>query len=261
VTAESAIWIAELERAAARGWRGTDEAALGQWLLRSAGGFTGRANSALALGDPGMPLAAAAAEVCHWYQARGLTPMIAVCYPMGQAEISAIDRFLAHESWPVRSGAATVMTAAPGTVAAWGRDLPAHFDVDAEPDDAWLALYQGYRGQPLGEIGRRLLRSAPWQAFASVREAGETVAIGRVATAAGWAGLSAIEVHPLHRRQGLGRAVTGALAAAAVRRGARGLYLQVENGNAAARALYRGAGFADHHGYHYRMAPPAAGAD
>jgi N-acetylglutamate synthase len=37
--------------------------------------------------------------------------------------------------------------------------------------------------------------------------------------------------------------------------------LQVENDNAAARMLYRGVGFADHHGYHYRMAPPSAGAD
>jgi hypothetical protein len=38
-------------------------------------------------------------------------------------------------------------------------------------------------------------------------------------------------------------------------RGAEGLYLQVENGNAVARALYRRAGLADHHGYHYRVAP------
>jgi hypothetical protein len=53
------ISIPGLERAAASGWRGTEEASLGGWLLRAAGGFTGRANSALAIGDPGMPLAAA----------------------------------------------------------------------------------------------------------------------------------------------------------------------------------------------------------
>ena len=38
-------------------------------------------------------------------------------------------------------------------------------------------------------------------------------------------------------------------------RGISGLYLQVENDNTAARSLYRQAGFADHHGYHYRIAP------
>jgi hypothetical protein len=40
-----------------------------------------------------------------------------------------------------------------------------------------------------------------------------------------------------------------------VQRGAANLYLQVENDNTAARALYRQAGFTDHHGYHYRVAP------
>ena len=45
------------------------------------------------------------------------------------------------------------------------------------------------------------------------------------------------------------------LAAVAVARGGQHLYLQVEDGNAAARRLYRQAGFAEHHGYHYRVAP------
>ncbi len=76
-----AISIAALEAAAAGGWRGTEEEAFGGWLLRAAGGFTGRANSALAIGDPGLPLAAAVDKVCAWYQARGLPPAIAISYP------------------------------------------------------------------------------------------------------------------------------------------------------------------------------------
>ena len=43
----------ELERVAAAHWRGTEQEWLGEWLLRAADGFTGRANSALPLGDPG----------------------------------------------------------------------------------------------------------------------------------------------------------------------------------------------------------------
>ena len=74
--------------------------------------------------------------------------------------------------------------------------------------------------------------------------------------ARGWAGLTAIEVDPAHRRRGLARTLTGALAAQAAARGADHLYLQVEDGNAAARALYHRLGFTDHHGYHYRVAPP-----
>jgi N-acetylglutamate synthase len=64
-----------------------------------------------------------------------------------------------------------------------------------------------------------------------------------------------VEVDPPHRRRGLARAITGALAAAAADHGAASVYLQVENGNAAARTLYRQAGFSDHHGYHYRVGP------
>jgi ribosomal protein S18 acetylase RimI-like enzyme len=245
------VSIGDLERAAARGWRAPEEAPLGGWLLRAAGGFTGRANSALAVGDPGLPLAAAVTEVTRWYRARGLPPMVAVPHPLGQPGSTAVDQFLSAElGWPVRLGTATVMTAEPGAVVG----TAAGVDVDAEPDEAWLALYC-FGGRRPPPVSRRLLMSAPWQAFGSVREADATVAIGRVAMAGDWAGLTAVEVHPRHRRRGLGSAITAVLAAAAAARGASGLYLQVEDDNDAARALYRRAGFTDHHGYHYRVAP------
>jgi hypothetical protein len=41
-----------LERRALPGWLALHEP-LGEWTLRAAGGFTGRANSCLAVGDPG----------------------------------------------------------------------------------------------------------------------------------------------------------------------------------------------------------------
>lgn len=249
------ISISDLEEVAAGGWRGTEEDRLGGWRLRAAGGFTGRANSALAVGDPGLPLAAAAAAVHRWYAARGLPTMISVPYPCGRPEDTEVDRFLAGAGWTVRSGAATVMTAPTMAIArtAPPDQVPATFA--AEPDDAWLARYH-YRGQPdLPPAARQVLRSAPWQAFGSVREDGVTLAIGRVAVAQGWAGLTAIEVDPAHRRRGLARALTAALAAQATDRGAHHLYLQVEDGNAPARALYHRLGFTDHHGYHYRVAP------
>ena len=251
------ISIPDLERAAAGGWRATEEARLGGWLLRAAGGFTGRANSALAIGDPGMPLAAAADEVRRWYEARDLPGMVAVPYPLGQPERSEVDRFLGGRGWTLRSGPATVMTGAPEVIARQSRAAAVPVEISAEPDDGWLALYH-YRGQQPPPVAAQLLVSAPWQAFASVREAGEVLAIGRMAVAAGWAGLAAVEVAPARRRRGLARVIIGTLAALAAERGIPGIYLQVEDGNAAARSLYRSAGFDDHHGYHYRIAPPAA---
>ena len=95
-----AISIPALEAAAAGGWRPAEEAALGGWLLRAAEGFTGRANSALAVGDPGLPLAAATAKVRDWYRARGLPAMIATAFPLGRPRESATDRFLEERAGP-----------------------------------------------------------------------------------------------------------------------------------------------------------------
>jgi N-acetylglutamate synthase len=245
------ISIADLEHAAAPGWQAPDQDSLGDWLLRAAAGFTGRANSALAAGDPGVLTAHAIEVIRRWYRARGLPPMIAVPHPCGRPERNDLTGVLDELGWAVRDDPATVMTAATAAIA---RQTVAGPPVAIEkmPDDAWLTRYR-YRGQELPPVAIRLLTSAPWQAFGSVRADGETIAVGRVAASGDWAGLTAIEVDPRHRRRGLGAAVTAALARHAAARGFPNLYLQVAHGNAGARSLYQRMGFAEHHDYHYRV--------
>ena len=260
-----AVKIVELERVTARHWRGPEEERLGGWLLRAAEGFTGRANSALPLGDPGRPLDAALAAVTGWYRARALSPMIAVPLPLDGAGVTAegsalhhFDNQLSERSWVTRPGPAYVMTADLAAVSAATR-LPdgATFRVDAAPDDAWLGMYhyRGRRRQPA--VSRTVLMPAPSQVFASIRaDAGdEVLAIGRLSIDDGWAGITAVEVNPAHRRRGLGAALTLAVCAEAARRAARRVFLQVETGNEAALALYERCGFSYSHRYHYRVAP------
>ena len=59
----------------AKGWVATDRAGLGDWVLRSAGGFTGRANSALVVGDPSLPVDKAIDYVERWYAERDAAPL------------------------------------------------------------------------------------------------------------------------------------------------------------------------------------------
>ena len=189
------ISIDDLEHAAAPGWRAIEEGRLGDWLLRAAGGFTGRANSALAAGDPGLALPEAVAKVGSWYADRGLPAMIVVPYPAAQPDASRLDRLLADLGWAIRADAATVMTAGAGAATARGDDAAGvtaaggpGVEIGPDPDEAWLARYH-YRGQELPPVARTVLTSAPWQAFGSIRVAGETVAIGRVAGPATGPGL------------------------------------------------------------------------
>jgi N-acetylglutamate synthase len=251
--------ITHLERLAARHWRGTDEEWLGGWLLRAADGFTGRANSALPLGDPGMPLDDALAAVTGWYRARGLPPMIAVPLPLdGDPAGQRLDNHLSERSWLTRPGPAFVMVADLAALPPAG-NLPdgARLRVDDEPDDAWLAVYH-YRGQDRQPpILRTVLMSAPDQAFISLRTSvdGEVLGVGRLSIADGWAGITAVEVSPARRRAGLGRALTLAICAEAAARGAGQVFLQVETDNVPARTLYERCGFRYSHRYHYRVSP------
>jgi GNAT superfamily N-acetyltransferase len=256
------VSIADLELAAAEIWRAPDEGRLGEWQLRAAGGFTSRANSVLPIGDPGLPLPEAIDQVVGWYEARDLPAQVTIAYPPDRPQDDPNDGFLAGLGWRTRGGALVMTAPVDGVI---GPDetapveLTASVEVAGEPDDDWLACYRWNEKVPPPVAGQ-VLRSAPWQAFGSIRSAGQTIAIGRVAIARGWAGLTAIRVDPQHRRRGLAQLMTAALAQTAASRGAGGLYLQVEAGNAAARALYERMGFTNHHAYHFRIVP-GGGAD
>jgi N-acetylglutamate synthase len=243
--------VEALERAAARHWQAPDTEPLGEWSLRAAAGFTGRANSALPLGDPGRPLPDAVTEVEQWYHARHLRPMIVLPEGAGPAHLKNL---LTERGWLPRPGPAFVMLAEASSLPASQADV----EFAPEPDDAFLGLYR-YRGQDLPPIARTLLMSAPWQAFGSIRRDGQAVAVGRVSVARHENGsllgvLTAVEVDAAYRRQGLGVAITVGLVEAAASRGATRILLQVETGNDPARALYLRCGFQDSHRYHYMMA-------
>ena len=92
--------VEDLERASALHWQAPETELLGDWQLRAAAGFTGRANSALPLGHPGLPLPLplpeAVATVEDWYRRRDLPPMIVLPQGAGPYPLPA---YLAERSW------------------------------------------------------------------------------------------------------------------------------------------------------------------
>lgn len=244
----------ELERHALTGWLGVHER-LGEWTLRAAGGFTGRANSCLAVGDPGLPIEDAAAAVVAWSAAHGITPRAQVV--VGSAEDAALQRL----GWRATYVTTNVLTARLADFL--GETLPdprVRVSEELEPD--WEAAYRSSRpGAADPALVRMILDGNPPRAFAGlpavladVQDA-DLLAIARGHASGSWLGLAAIWTAPGHRRRGWAALVMRALGHWGARQGARWVYLQVAAENLAVQRTYVGLGFVQHHSYRY-LAPP-----
>jgi GNAT superfamily N-acetyltransferase len=247
----------EIEQIAAFGWRAIETVRLGDWLLRASAGFTRRANSALAIGDPGCELDRALATLSDWYVERGLPPVVMIAEgatPPGLAE-ALVERgwsSLSH-SHVMTGEVAHALRAMPDAV---GRavDSGLALRLDETPDEAWYACYSEESAR-VTEAARQVLEDHPALLFASLRDRDRAVAVARVAVDSRWCGLAAVRVAEDRRRSGLGAAITLAAGKEAARRGGRHVYLQVEVDNSAAIALYRRLNLRVHHDYRYWTPP------
>ncbi|MEU8184455.1 GNAT family N-acetyltransferase [Micromonospora sp. NPDC049044] len=273
----TAAAVVALERAADEAWPAPTRGQLGDWLLRAADGWTGRANSALPLGDPDRPLPAAVDAVERWYADQGQTPIINTPLPLAAPVGAELDARGWAARPPVlvqtaplplppedRSAPRQVDTVpgevdtVPGEVGAGtgGRRRGVVVELATAPSEPWLAIAAGRKGG-LPEAARHVLTAVDQVRFAHVYVDDALVAVGRgTVTGQGrWLGLSLIEVVPAARRQGLARRVIHELATWGVTVGATHTFLQVEQHNTAAVTLYRRLGFTTHHTYLTRVAP------
>lgn len=242
-----------LERICAAGWPGTQQELRGEWLLRAGSGFTGRANSALVLGEPDLEPDAAIDHAVHWYLTRGLAPKFQLPTGSVSAAITDVDLALAARGFQVVDEVA-VLTAAVGTVR---QRLPAAaggsgVQLRSRPDQQWLQMYE-YRGKPLPPNAIQVLLAGPEPFFLTLVRRAEPVAVTRGIVTDGWLGITAATVPVAYRRQGFATAALAGALAAGVDRGAEHVYLQVSRDNVAALALYARLGFTEHHGYHCRV--------
>lgn len=99
------------------------------------------------------------------------------------------------------------------------------------------------------------LSPVPFDGWAVRRSGtGQTIACGQIAIEADMVGIYDVFTDEAERNQGWSRRLCAHLLAQAGRQGVRVAYLQVDAGNAPARAVYRRLGFEDAYTYHYRAA-------
>lgn len=245
--------VTDLQRLSALSWRPLETERLGGWRLRAGAGFTGRANSVLPLGDPGLPLDEAIAHVLQWYRRRDVTPRFQLPQPITTALTDAlvVRGWSTDDVTDVMVGDVSAALALSGTQRA---ALPP-VDVADVPSAGWLSCYH-YRGGRLPAGALQVLTHHEGAGFASVVEDGVTVAIARATVDERWLCVQAVEVDASARRRGLGRHVMDGVLQWGQDRGARHAHLQVLATNQPAQALYDGLGFTLHHRYHYST-PPA----
>jgi GNAT superfamily N-acetyltransferase len=243
--------VVALELAANEAWPAPTEARLGSWILRAAENWTGRANSALAVGDPDRPLDAAIDAVVEWYAQHGQQALINAPMPLAAPVNQALD----ERGWGARP-LTLVQTAPLPTGLAERRDLPS-VELADSPSDDWFTMVAAHKGTP-PTSARRILTGPAEVVFAHVHdEAGALIAVAR-GTVTGpekWHGIGLLQTAPSARRRGLAQHVLRAMAQWAQQRGATRAFLQVEERNTAAVALYRRLGFNTHHTYLTRTQP------
>ncbi len=248
------ITAAQLQRHALTGWLAESEP-LGEWTLRAGGGFTGRAHSAQAVGDPGMPLAAAASRVIAYAEENGIAAMAQVID--GSAEQVGLQAL----GWVETYERSKVLVA---RLADFLGDRPVdpRVRLDHRLTGAWRTAYQQSRPNDADpDVLELILGGHPPLALASVPPdevtqdevpQGEVaIAIARGHRSESWLGLASIWTHPDHRRRGLATALMVSLGHWAARQGARYVYLQVAAANTAAITAYERLGLVAHHSYTY----------
>lgn len=252
-----AISMHDLEQIMVAGWQPVERGELGDWLLRAGAGFTGRANSVLPLGNPGLPLSAAVDRCESWYDERGLRRLFVLFGPAGFAVGGdPLGRELLGRGYTPFNNTA-VLTSATGTLAAETAPASgARVRLESMPSPQWWDTWASRDGgadhvNAPSSAAQAILTGSADQLFASLEVDGAVVGIARVAFAQAWAGVSALHVEPASRRSGVAIQLMGALADAARARGIQNMYLQVTRANSAALGLYDALGFSVHHEYCY----------
>jgi ribosomal protein S18 acetylase RimI-like enzyme len=233
------------------------------WLVRRSPGKAKRARCIQAVASGSRPLADKLAECERLFQAADL-PLIVRITPFSRPR--GLDASLAALGWGRLDDTRVMLLP---DLESWVLRAASRPQVPPLALRAELADPERYahavgqlRGSTPAQIsahGQRLAYSpVPYVGMLWTDSLGQVAACGQFACQLDWVGLYDVFVAHAYRDRGLARSLCAGLLHAARGQGARHAYLQVEAGNAPARAVYRHLGFADAYAYHYRSPDPQA---
>lgn len=232
---------ATLERIADRSWPAANRGRLGDWIVNTDKGFSGRLNACWPLGDTGLPIPEAVDAVEARYAAAGLPSLFKPVDGLSPA----LEAELTRRGYAPRTE--TLMMTGPL------RGEGGRAEVTADPDARFEAVFNGAQDNPddaAERMGAFRRIPAP-RGFGVIEIDGAPVAIGGTAIEGDWAGVFGMRTLAAHRRMGLARHILEALFATARAAGASRGYLQVEADNVPAIALYADFGFREAYRYRY----------
>lgn len=208
------------------------------WLIGLDPGSIRRAASAVPLSHDLVANVEQLGQIEIAFQERGLTPAFRLA---DRAGLEPVAEALARRGY-VSEQPTLVMIAQVPEVIGIG-DLPPA-DVGTRPDQAWASVFLGEGFDAVDGAYRVKALSRSLDArFGQVVVGGRTVAVGSGSYCHGWASFHGMRTEMAQRGKGYGARVLAGLALEARSRGIGRAFLQVEESNTSAQALYRRGGF------------------
>jgi len=258
----SRVTAEEASRRANESWPALTTQPLGDWLLRASGGFSARANSVMACGDPGLPFDDALEKVHAFYAGHRLPSWAQLV--VGSDVHAAFEAAGWDNARPGEADSLFQMASVASSVRAVRGLLPAEVPAirhERTVSEEWLASDEraaAHREAAVGVLegpAEVVLVSALPSESRDEHHSRPLTFRGRAAVTGDWVGITDVWVAPSHRRRGLAFVVLHALLDWAAERGGTTAYLQVRSDNGSALAAYARLGFATHHSYRYLTDP------
>lgn len=220
---------------------GLERSMVGEWVLRNGLGETGRANSATAHGDAGMPVGEALDRVEAWFVERDRRPLLQVFDETPRPVVDELDQR------GYAAGPPTEVMSAP--VEALHARLTIREALEVELADEMPTFLRDQLAPP--RTAEMLSTALPTR-FAAASLDGSVVGAGMAVLDGDLVGIFAMRSAPDRQGLGAGTAVIAGLLDAGAAAGAATAWLQVEASNERAVGWYRRLGFERRTGYRYR---------